>query len=226
MITNLKIQEIVISIVERWKLIAIVTMTVTLISAITTFFLIDPQYEASTKLFIGKDEKTSKVKSYDNNEVIMYQKLLKTYSEIIKTEDLANLAIKDANVDIKEDEFLRNLTVVPIADTQILEIKLKNESRKDLSKLATSITKEFIDLSKELVPNGNIQILEDVQVSNNPISPNKKMNIIISILIGLIGGVGITVLLEAMDNTFKSKDTMERELELAVIGVIPNIDED
>ena len=225
MITNLKIQEIVINIVRRWKLIAIVTMTVTLISAITTFFFISPQYEASTKLFIGKDEKTSKVKSYDNNEVIMYQKLLKTYSEIIKTEDLAKLAITDAKVDIKKQELLSNLTVVPIADTQILEIKLKNSSRKDLSKLATSITEEFMNLSKELVPNGNVQILEDVQVSNNPITPNKKMNIVISILIGLIGGIGITVLLEVMDNTFKSKDTIERELKISVIGIIPNIDE-
>lgn len=225
MITNLKIEEIMIVIVKRWKLIAIVTMTVTLISAITTFFLIKPEYEASTKLFIGKDEKTSKVKSYDNNEVIMYQKLLKTYSEIIKTEDLAKLVIKDANVHIKEEELLSNLTVVPIADTQILEIKLKNGSRKDLSKLATSITEEFMNLSKELVPNGNVQILEEVQVSSKPITPNKKMNIVISILIGLIGGIGITVLLEVMDNTFKSKDTMERELEMAVIGVIPNIDE-
>lgn len=208
---------------ERWKLILIFILVATLISSIGTFFLIKPQYESSTKLFIGKDETTSKVKSYDNNEVMMYQKLLKTYSEILETKDLAKAAIKNSSIDIKSETLLRNLTIVPLADTQIIQIKLKDESPNDANKLLVSIREEFIDLSKELVPNGNIQILEDVQASKNPISPNKKNNIVIAVLIGLIVGLGIVALLEFMNSTFKSKDQMERELEIAVIGVIPNI---
>jgi len=211
---------------KRWKLIFIFILVALLISSIGTFFLIKPQYEASTKLFIGKDETTSKVKSYDNNDVMMYQKLLKTYSEMLITKDLAKAAIKNSSIDIKPDTLLRNLTIVPLADTQILQIKLKSESPNDANKLVVSITEEFIDLSKELVPNGNIQVLEDVQASKNPISPNKKINIGIAVLIGLMSGIGIVVLLEFIDDTFKSKDQIERQLEIAVIGVIPNINED
>lgn len=210
---------------KRWKLIFIFILVALLISSIGTFFLIKPQYEASTKLFIGKDETTSKVKSYDNNDVMMYQKLLKTYSEMLITKDLAKAAIKDSSIDIKLETLLRNLTIVPLADTQILQIKLKNESPNDANKLVVSITEEFIDLSKELVPNGNIQVLEGVQASKNPITPNKKINIVIAVLIGLMGGLGVVTLLEFIDDTFKSKDEMERELEIAVIGVIPNINE-
>ena len=210
---------------KRWKLILIFILVAVLISSIGTFFLIKPQYEASTKLFIGKDEITSKVKSYDNNDVIMYQKLLKTYSEMLITKDLAKEAIKNSSIDIKPETLLRNLTIVPLADTQILQIKLKNESPNDANKLVVYITEEFIDLSKEIVPNGNIQVLENVQASKEPISPNKKINIGIAVLIGLMSGIGIVVMLEFIDDTFKSKDEMERELEIAVIGVIPNINE-
>ncbi|QSW21309.1 capsular biosynthesis protein [Clostridium gasigenes] len=223
---NINIQELLDTLKKRWKLILICTLTATLLSAIGTFFLIKPQYETGTKVFIGKEETKAKVKDYDNNEVIMYQKLLKTYSEVIKTKDLAKAAIKDSNVDIKPEKLLSNLTIVPLADTQILQIKFKSEMPNDAKKIVSAITDQFIELSSELVPNGNIQILEDVQVPKNPVSPNKKMNIAIAVLLGLMVGLGLAFLLEFLDDTFKSKDQMERELEIAVIGVIPNIDED
>lgn len=224
--TNINIQEFVDTLKKRWRLILICTLTATLLSAIGTFFLIKPQYETGTKVFIGKEETKAKVKAYDNNEIIMYQKLLKTYSEIIKTKDLAKATIKDSNVDIKPEELLSNLTIVPLADTQILQIKFKSEMPNDAKKIVSAITDQFIELSSQLVPNGNIQILEDVQVPKNPVSPNKKINIAIAVLLGLMVGVGLAFLLEFSDDTFKSKDQMERELEIAVIGVIPNIDED
>lgn len=224
MIENIKIEEVIDIFKNRWKLILIFILTVTLISSLVTFFLIEPQYEASTKLFIGKNETINKKKSYDNNEVIMYQKLLKTYSTIINTKDLAKLTIEGANVNLKPEELLNNLTVVPITDTQIIEIKLKNKSPNNAKKLVTSITNEFINLSKQLVPNGNVQILESVQASKNPISPNKKMNILIAMLIGLISGVLVVILLETIKNTFKSKEEIEKEFKIAVIGVIPNME--
>lgn len=220
---NIKIAEIIDALKKKWKLILICILTMTLLSAIVTFFLIKPQYEASTKLFIGKEE--AKVKAYDNNDVVMYQKLLKTYSEVIKTKDLAKVAIKESKVNIKQQELLNNLTVVPVVDTQILQIKFEGENPNEAKKIVSAVTEEFISLSNELVPNGNIQVLEGVQVPKNPISPNKKMNIAIGLLLGLMIGVGMVLLLEFLNDTFKNKEQLERNLEIAVLGVIPNIDE-
>lgn len=219
---SMRVEDILESLKKRWKLILICTLTATLLSAIVTFFLIRPQYEANTKLFIGKEESINK--TYDNNDVMMYQKLLKTYSEVIKTKDLAKLAINETNVDMQPQTLLSNLTVVPLADTQILQIKFKSEFPNDAKEIVRGVTDEFIKLSKELVPNGNIQILETVQVPQNPISPNKKMNITIAALLGLMIGVGIVLLLEFLDNTFKNKESLERDLLIPVIGVIPHVD--
>ena len=220
---NINIKEVLQSLRRRWKIIVICTLASVLVSAIFTFFLIKPQYEASTKLFVGKEETSGTVSNYDNNDVMMYQKLLKTYSEVIKTKDLAKDAINEAGVNIGINELLNNTTIVPVADTQILQIKVKSGASKDSMDLVSSITNKFIKLSNELVPNGEVKILEDVQAPKNPVSPNKKMNILISLLLGLMVGTGIVFLLEFLDNTFKSKEQLERELEIAVLGVIPTI---
>ncbi|PTR86723.1 capsular biosynthesis protein, partial [Bacillus anthracis] len=53
--------------------------------------------------------------------------------------------------------------------------------------------------------------------------PNKKMNIAIAFLLGLMVSVGLAFLLEFLDNTFKTKEQLEREFNIPVIGIIPTV---
>ncbi|MFR1707978.1 MAG: YveK family protein [Clostridium sp.] len=215
--------EILEVIKRRWKMILILTLIATLVSGLVSFFLISSKYEASTKLFIGKEEGADQ--GYNQNDVSMYQKLMKTYSEAIKTRDLVGKAIKATNSNLTENEILERLTVTTVADTQILQIKVNSEDPKEAANIVQAITKEFISTSKVLVPNGNIRIIEEVKVPENPVSPNKKLNIAIAFLLGLMVSVGLSFLLEFLDNTYKNKEQLEKDLEIPVIGAIPNIEQ-
>jgi capsular polysaccharide biosynthesis protein len=208
---------------KRWKIILIITLVSTSLSGLVSFFLISPKYESSTKLFIGKEEGADQ--GYNQNDVSMYQKLMKTYSEAIKTRDLVGRAIKTTNSNLTEDEVLEKLKVVAVADTQILEIKFQDDDPKEAANMVQTITEEFMTTSKALVPNGNIRVIESVKVPEVPVSPNKKMNIGIAFLLGLMVSVGLSFLLEFLDNTYKNKEQLEKELGIPVIGAIPNIEQ-
>lgn len=219
----IRLDELFEALKKRWLMIVSITLIATIISAVLSFFIIKPQYEASTKVFIGKDE--SENQSYNQNDVLMYQKLMKTYSEAIKTKDLIARSLKGTNINIEPKDVLNNLTVVTVSDTQILQIKYKSTNPKEAEAVIEGISEEFIKTSKELVPNGNIKTIEEVELPQNPISPNKKMNIAIAFLLGLMVGVGLAFLLEFLDNTFKNKEQLERELDIPVIGSIPTFKE-
>lgn len=224
---TINLQEITYALKKRWKLIALITIAATLVSAILSFFVIKPQYEASTKLFIGKQESNQNAAVYDNSDIMMYQKLMKTYAELVKTSDLVTKAVKSANLDYNQNEIkeiLSNLTAIPSADTQILDLSFKGENPKEVLKVTEAITNEFISESKELIPNGNVQVIQKAQLPEYPISPNKKLNIIIAFVLGLIVGVGVVLWLEYLDNTFKSREELERTLDLPIIGAIPDYD--
>lgn len=83
------------------------------------------------------------------------------------------------------------------------------------------ITTAFIQEAKMLIPNGKIQIVEASQVSQTPVSPNKKMNIAIAFVLGLMVSIGVVFLLEYLDNSFKDKDDLEKTLDIPVLGNIP-----
>ncbi|MDM0760175.1 Wzz/FepE/Etk N-terminal domain-containing protein [Clostridium perfringens] len=223
---TISLQEIAYALKKRWKLIILITIAATLVSAILSFFVIKPQYEAKAKLFIGKQE-TQENNAYNNSDVMMYQQLMKTYAELVKTSDLVTKAVKSANLDYNQDEIkgiLNNLTATPSADTQILDLSYKGGNPKDVLKVTEAITNEFISESKELIPNGNVQVIQKPQLPEHPVSPNKKLNILIAFVLGLMVGVGVVLLLEYLDNTFKSREELEKTLELPIIGTIPDYD--
>ncbi|MDK0654541.1 Wzz/FepE/Etk N-terminal domain-containing protein [Clostridium perfringens] len=221
---TISLQEIAYALKKRWKLIALITIAATLVSAILSFFVIKPQYEAKAKLFIGKQE-TQETNAYNNSDVMMYQQLMKTYAELVKTSDLVTKAVKSADLNYNQNEIkeiLNNLTANPSADTQILDLSFKGGNPKEVLKVTESITNEFISESKELIPNGNVQVIQKPQLPEYPISPNKKLNILIAFLLGLMVGVGVVLLLEYLDNTFKSREELEKTLDLPIIGSIPD----
>ena len=218
----IRIEDIVDVLTKRWKMILSITLAATLISAVVSFFLIAPKYEAGTKLFIGKENTQTQDQSYNNNDVQMYQKLLKTYAEVIMTKDLVGQAVESNDLDLNAEDVLKSLTVTPRADTQILEISYINVDPVIAQEVVESVTKNFINYSTELIPNGNVKIIESVRVPEKPVSPNKKMNIAIAFLLGLMVSIGLSFLIEFMDNTFKTKEHIENILDLPAIGVIPN----
>lgn len=218
----IRIEDIVDVLTKRWKMILSITLAATLISAVVSFFLIAPKYEARTKLFIGKENTQTQDQSYNNNDVQMYQKLLKTYAEVIMTKDLVGQAVESSDLDLNAEDVLKSLTVTPRADTQILEISYINVDPVIAQEVVESVTKNFINYSTELIPNGNVKIIESVRVPEKPVSPNKKMNIAIAFLLGLMVSIGLSFLIEFMDNTFKTKEHIENILDLPAIGVIPN----
>jgi len=218
---EIRLDEIFDALKKRWLMIVSITLIAAIIAAVLSFFVIKPKYEASTKLFIGKEEAESQ--GYSQNDVTMYQKLMKTYTATIKTKDLVEKALGSSNLEVDTKSVLENLTVTSLADTQILEVKYKSIDPMEAKTIIEEITDEFIETSKKLVPNGNIQIIESVEMPEKPVSPNKKMNIAIAFALGLMVGVGLALLLEFLDNTFKTKEQVERELEIPVLGTIPQV---
>ena len=124
---EVKFEDVFKSLKNNLRLILISTLSVTLVSAIITFFFIPPEYEASTKVYIGKERFKNVSTTYTNEEINMYQRLIKTYSELVKTKDLVRKSISNAGQDISVKEALSKLQAISIADTQILQIKYASD---------------------------------------------------------------------------------------------------
>ena len=67
----------------------------------------------------------------------------------------------------------------------------------------------------------NVSVIEDASVPRTPVRPRKTINLAISVLVGLVVGVGVALVIEYFDTTVKTPDDVERYLGLPVIGIVP-----
>ena len=228
----INILEYISEIKKNCRNIIIIALSFILISSIYTSFFMNKDYEATVKVFIGKQKFKNTTESYNNEEITLYQRLITTYSEVIKSKKLINKSINESKINslrevdgkIEYGSVIGDLTVNPITNTQIIELKYTSKNPQQSYNLLYSMTENLIAYSKELYPTVNIKVLEQVNVNSGTLMSKKIMIIGMAFIGGLIVGIGGVIMMMYFNNTFKSKKSLEEELGLAVLGTIPDIE--
>ena len=103
-------------------------------------------------------------------------------------------------------------------------------SKYDVAKTDASTTKSMYDaiaktmnevnVSAQLVSN-NITLLDHAIPPVSPVSPNKRLNLVLAVMVGLLLGVGTVFFLDYLDNTFHRPQDIEQHLQLNTVAVVP-----
>ena len=68
----------------------------------------------------------------------------------------------------------------------------------------------------------NIYLADPAVASTAPVQPRMKLNILLGLIAGLLGGIGLAFMMDYRDHSFKSSDEIERYLpSLPLLGVVP-----
>jgi capsular exopolysaccharide synthesis family protein len=67
----------------------------------------------------------------------------------------------------------------------------------------------------------NIRVVDPAMIPSYPSRPAKGRNVALAFLVGLVGGIGLAILREYMDNTVKTPDDVETLARLPSLAVVP-----
>src|SRR5699024_6440401 len=183
---NITFREIVKLIKENVLLIGLIVFIFGLISFVISQFVITPQYEATSKVIINQ-KKDRQENLYDNpNEVQTNIQLIKTYSDIIGSDEIKSKAIKQANIN-GSNEMEKGISITSEENSQIIKINVINKDPKIAVNLANKIAELSKAEIKKVMGIDNLSILS--KSTNNQVTssslPNKPLNIIVGLFIGL-----------------------------------------
>lgn len=195
---------------KRWKLIVLLTCVAALISGAITYFVLKPVYQASTQILVNQKDSKNPL---DVGQVQTNLDLINTYSVIIKS---------PAILDKVKENFDLSQSVIEINsqdDSQVFSLTVKDRNATNAVKNANAVSETFQKEIPNIMNIDNVSILAKA-VNAIPVKANPLLNIVIALVIGLMAGIGLSFLLEYMDNTIKDDQDVEAHLGLPVLGMI------
>lgn len=88
------------------------------------------------------------------------------------------------------------------------------------SQLLQSMDQLQLDQSRAV---DQVRIVEPADVPTRPVRPNLPLNVALAALVGLLGGIGLAVLIEYLDDTVKAPEDAEAATGLVPLGAITRI---
>ena len=206
---------------KRAWIIALITSVAVVMSAIISFFVLSPVYEATTTLIVNSD-KTPGTQVVTGDQINVSEKLAVTYGEIIKSKSVINGVSKELGLSTEYQKMVDKITVSPIKDTQIISISVQDTNPKRAEDIANAIPSVFTKEVKRITKANNVKIIDKANLPKHPIKPNKIINILIAAVLGVMISLFVVFLLEYMDNKIKSPQDIEKHLGLPLLGVVPH----
>lgn len=210
-------KDILIILKKRFTLIVSFCLLFCIISLAISTFLIKPKYGTSAKLLVGSA--TDDIEQYN-----LSGKLIKTYAELIKSDDLINKSIEDSKVNMTLEEVKNNLTITGDAESQVLELYFVTNNSKNGIKFIDKLIANFIEDYSSLNSNGSVSILSYPKQPLAPFYPNKINSAILGIFLGFVLAIIICIIIYLLDNSVKNDEDMEEILKAPSLGIVHRFD--
>lgn len=212
-------------ILRKWLLLIIVLAIVAVaISGVVSYFVLDKEYQTFTTLMVGKPKDYQTENKLEMSDLMLNQKLVATYGQLIKSRVVSDKVIKNLDLQISYNDFINKVKVNLVKDTEIIQIQVTDTDPELATRIANETAKVFMDSVKTIMHVENVQVIDKAQVPENSISPRPMLNMAIAGVLGVMLGVFFAFLVEYLDNTIKTPEDVEKYLGLPVLGAIPDMD--
>ncbi len=218
---EVNLREIGIYFLSKVFLIAIITLSVVLISGLYCFFR-KPIYESSASIILTgfSDEKESS--KINTNDLNINQKLIATYQEITKSRKVLTQVIQDLDLVYDVNTLAEQVRVTGKKDTEIIVIYVRNTDAELAYKITEKIAEVFSKEVKSIYNVSNVSLLDAPIISNHSSNMSTSKVLVMALMGGFLLSLIVVFIIYYFDNTIKNANQVEDKIGVPVLGSIPD----
>lgn len=218
-----------LSILRRriWLIAAMIVMSVA-IAGFISYLIMEPIYQASTKLIVNKSEEPGIMQQMDLNTINTYLKLIDTYKEIIKTPRIMDIVVeRNPEFGLTSEALIGKVNVSSVNNTQVMTLTVKDPSYVKAANIVNAVFEVFQAEIPLIMNVDNVSILNKAEPTKRPkpVEPNPMLNMLIAFVVSSMIAAGIVFLLDYLDDTLKTEEDIAQVLQLPTLTVICMIKE-
>lgn len=220
---DLSFKELLLILRKKWWFITIATCIAFLVAGYLNYYYLTPMYKNSSTLLVN-DREQNQQSNMRLDDVMLYEKLIGTYKDIIVSKRILGHASEQFN--LPYEKLLEMVSVSSRSNSQVITLTVTSPNYNQATELVNYVAETFRTLLPEIMTVDNVQILDPAIEDKNPIpvKPNKKLNIAIAFFLGFLLSSLLVVIYYFIDSRIREETDLGSLTELPIIGAIPRYD--
>ena len=208
---------------KRKVLIALVAIVTGVVAFAYSSFIVKPEYTSTTRIYVVNRNQGDKP-GLTNQDLQAGSYLVKDYREIILSQDVLEKVATDLKLDLPSKGLASKIKVTVPADTRIVSISVTDRAPEEASRIANSLREVAAQKIISVTRVSDVTTLEEARPATSPSSPNIRRNTMIGFLAGEVVMIVTVLLIELLDTRIKRPEDVEDVMQIALLGVVPNLD--
>ena len=213
---EIDLKELFFEVVAEWKKILISTVLAAVIMYVVSAFIMTPQYQSTSKLYLMKSGGISSL-----TDLQLGTNLANDYMEVIDGRPILDQVIENLSLDMNYDELKGLLTFVNPTSSRIIEITVTHPEPETAKAIADEIADVAATYIEEKMDQDKPSVLQYGYVAEGPVSPSVMKNSVLGALVGAFLAIAIIVITYLLNDTIMTPDDMERKVGVKVLASLP-----
>lgn len=208
---------------KNWILITSGAVIGGLLALVISFIFMVPKYSASSDILVNQKVDNTSVQ-YAVQQADL--QAINTYKDILKKPIILDAVLKELkqknNYAGNMDDLKKAIAISNSTNSQVVTVTATDTNAYTAADMANMIADVFKRKIKTVMKVDNVTIVSKATVDTKPVSPNKKLNLLIGLAVGALIGIFVGVIKDLMDTTVKGSEFLD-ELGLVNLGVAYHI---
>lgn len=204
--------------VKHIKFISVITVAVTIIAFLVSYFVISPKYTSEALLYV--ENKQNSTDNLNINDITAAQKLVNTCSILFTSDSMLDKLKAELELNYSMNALSKMITVESVNSSEILKITVITENTAESEKIASKLVELSQSEFLRVVKSGTIEVVSNPMTSSTPTSPNIPLYTAIGLILGFIGACAIVILRELFNVTVNEDDDLYKIYNVPVFAEI------
>ena len=189
---EINITELLQYYLKKLPMIIAITLVALLIGGLYIKKIQVPLYHGTTTIILVQKSSDNQNANTTQNEFNLNEKLVTTYSQIIKSRRVLEQVINSLELKTTTNRLAKKITVTSVNETPIIKVSVSDEDSANAVEIANSLARVFKQEITKIYNLENISIIDAAIEEEKPYNINVKKQMAIYGLVGLIISCGIS----------------------------------
>lgn len=196
-----------------------------MVSLAIATMLVSPKYSSNIDILVNQKANNAQVQ-YATQQADL--QVINTYKDVLKKPIILSTVLSDVkrtdNYQGNINDLEKAIKVTNQTNSQVITVTVTDKNAYVAADVANTIGKVFAKKIKKMMQVDNVTIVSSAKVNTKPVSPRKKLYVLVGLVMGLIISVVIALIKELTDKTVKDSGFLTDELGLTNIGSVYHLD--